>query len=50
MKHPKLVSAVEQLAWREGQQDDLVFAVGMALWLGERYPATLPGKPYVWKG
>lgn len=27
-------------AWREGQNDDLVFALGLALWIGER---NLPG-------
>jgi hypothetical protein len=30
-------------SWREGQHDDLVFAVALACWLGERYPPLIRG-------
>jgi hypothetical protein len=31
--------------WREGEHDDLVLAVGIALWLGEAYPPPGPLDP-----
>jgi hypothetical protein len=32
-------------AWRSGDHDDLVLAVGLACWLGERFSALPPGPP-----
>jgi hypothetical protein len=34
-------------AWREGQHDDLVLAVAMAAWLGQRNQRVREFKPYV---
>lgn len=36
-----------QLAWREGLHDDLVFAVAIAAWEGERHELRPPSFPYV---
>jgi hypothetical protein len=46
MKKPPLAN--EPLAaWREGPQDDLVLAVAIAAWEGERHPPTRPSRPMV---
>lgn len=34
-------------AWREGTHDDLVLAVAIAVWEGERFPSVLEGEPFV---
>jgi hypothetical protein len=31
--------------WRSGDHDDLVFAVGLAIWLGQKYMSLPPGPP-----
>src|SRR5258708_31256077 len=31
------------LSWREGQNDDLVFALAVALWIGEKENGIVPG-------
>ncbi len=40
-------SAEAQPEWRVGIHDDLVFAVALAAWLGERHPAQEPALPFV---
>ena len=38
-------------AWRQGEHDDLVFAVALACWgAGKRYPGKLTGREAYWIG
>jgi hypothetical protein len=36
--NPDLKRSSETLAWREGVNDDLVLALAVGLWVGERHP------------
>jgi hypothetical protein len=46
MKKPPLAND-PLMNWREGPQDDLVLAVAIAAWEGERHPPTRPSRPFV---
>jgi hypothetical protein len=42
----KLSGGEEDLSWREREYDDLVLAVALAAWAGERYPPSI-GQPLI---
>lgn len=49
LKHTKLADASDEL-WREGPRDDLVLAVALAAWCGEkRLPVMARGGPVVFR-
>jgi hypothetical protein len=47
----KITAAANEVfgAWREGQHDDLVLAVGIAAWYGQQLPTGPPGRPTVFE-
>jgi hypothetical protein len=40
-------STVDAVTWREGQHDDLILAVAITVWMGERCPSVQPFVPHV---
>lgn len=45
---PPTINANDSESWREGQFDDLVFAVGLATWRANKH-IPCPGRPVEWE-